>query len=151
MVGDGANDLLAIKEANIGIGIRNCDSSYAASFSILNLSDIDYIVREAKCSQRSIIEICRFITINGLLSVPTIILMETQASFFSSFQLAFTNFTKNLIFPVLIALSRPAAGQTTFSPCSNFLRKQNQLEFWGNVLVSTSAIAATALFYRTSS
>lgn len=34
MVGDGANDLLAIKEANIGIGIRNCDSSYAASFSI---------------------------------------------------------------------------------------------------------------------
>lgn len=52
MVGDGANDLLAIKEANIGIGIRNCDSSYAASFSIEQLLDIDYIVREAKCSER---------------------------------------------------------------------------------------------------
>jgi P-type E1-E2 ATPase len=34
MVGDGANDLLAIKESDIGIGIRNCDSSYAASFSV---------------------------------------------------------------------------------------------------------------------
>jgi len=34
MVGDGANDLLAIREADIGVGISNCDSSYAASFSI---------------------------------------------------------------------------------------------------------------------
>jgi P-type E1-E2 ATPase len=77
MVGDGANDLLAIKEANIGIGIRNCDSSYAASFSILNLMDIDYIIREAKCSEREIIEICRFMSIGGLLTVPCIIIMET--------------------------------------------------------------------------
>lgn len=45
MVGDGANDLLAIKEANVGIGIRNCDSSYAASFSVRQLGDLDYIVR----------------------------------------------------------------------------------------------------------
>lgn len=49
MVGDGANDLLAIKEADIGVGIRNCDSSYAANFSILELKCLDYIVREAKC------------------------------------------------------------------------------------------------------
>ena len=45
MVGDGANDLLAIKESDIGIGISNCDSSYAACFSITNLKDLDYIIR----------------------------------------------------------------------------------------------------------
>lgn len=41
MVGDGANDLIAIKEADVGLGISNSDASYAASFSIVNLSDVD--------------------------------------------------------------------------------------------------------------
>jgi len=57
MIGDGANDLLAIKEADIGVGIRNSDSSYAANFSVMELSGLDEIVREAKCAERIIIEI----------------------------------------------------------------------------------------------
>ena len=77
MVGDGANDLLAIREADIGVGIRNCDSSYAASFSIENLSGLDEIVRESKCCERSIIEIVRFITISSFLNVAVMIVMET--------------------------------------------------------------------------
>lgn len=148
MVGDGANDLLAIKEANIGIGIRNCDSSYAASFSVESLLDIDYIVREAKCSEREIVEICRFMCVGGLLTVPCIIVMETEAAFYSTFQLIFDNFTKYLLFPILLALSRPAPEPTPHKPASNFLRRQNQLVFWGNVAISTLAIAATLIYYR---
>jgi P-type E1-E2 ATPase len=41
MVGDGANDLIAIKEADIGLGISNSDASFAASFSISKLMDVD--------------------------------------------------------------------------------------------------------------
>lgn len=77
MIGDGANDLLAIKEADIGVGIRNCDSSYAASFSILELSGLDQIVRESKCCERSIIEIVRFITISSFSTIALLVIMET--------------------------------------------------------------------------
>ena len=44
MVGDGANDLIAIKEADVGIGISSTDAVYSASFSIKDLSQIIEII-----------------------------------------------------------------------------------------------------------
>jgi P-type E1-E2 ATPase len=40
MVGDGANDLIAIKEADVGIGISSTDAVYSASFAIKDLAHI---------------------------------------------------------------------------------------------------------------
>ena len=40
MCGDGANDLMAIRQADVGLGISNSDASYGASFSISNISDV---------------------------------------------------------------------------------------------------------------
>jgi P-type E1-E2 ATPase len=40
MVGDGANDLIAIKDADVGIGISSSDAVYSASFAVKDLSQI---------------------------------------------------------------------------------------------------------------
>ena len=48
MVGDGANDLIAIKEADLGIGIASSDAVYSAAFTVSELIQIEQIIREAK-------------------------------------------------------------------------------------------------------
>jgi P-type E1-E2 ATPase len=48
MVGDGANDLMAIREADVGIGISNSDAVYSADFTITNLAQVPLIVREGR-------------------------------------------------------------------------------------------------------
>jgi P-type E1-E2 ATPase len=40
MVGDGANDLIAIKEADVGVGMNSTDAVYSAAFAIKDLSQI---------------------------------------------------------------------------------------------------------------
>lgn len=151
MVGDGANDLLAIRQADIGIGIRNCDSSYAASFSVEKLEDIDYIIREAKCGQRQIVEIIRSITITSFISVPFLIIMETEGAFYSPFQLIFGNITKYIILNILLALSRPSMNRTVYKSSANFLKFEHQLCFWGNVILGTLGHIAIMIYSRTRS
>jgi P-type E1-E2 ATPase len=50
MCGDGANDLMAIREADVGLGISDSDASYGASFTIVNMMDVDEIVRDSKAT-----------------------------------------------------------------------------------------------------
>ncbi len=48
MVGDGANDLIAIKDADVGVGISSGDAVYSASFSVTNLKQIIELISESK-------------------------------------------------------------------------------------------------------
>lgn len=41
MCGDGANDLMAIRTSDVGMGINDSDASYGATFAIVNMLDVD--------------------------------------------------------------------------------------------------------------
>jgi P-type E1-E2 ATPase len=45
MTGDGANDLMAIKEADVGIGISGTDAVYSSAFTINHLDSMIDIIK----------------------------------------------------------------------------------------------------------
>lgn len=45
MIGDGANDLMAIKSADIGVGFTDTDAVYSAAFSIPKLDSFIDIIK----------------------------------------------------------------------------------------------------------
>ena len=60
MCGDGANDLLALREADLSIGVQETDASYGSSFTIKSLSSVYEVIREAKCAKSSMIQLYQY-------------------------------------------------------------------------------------------
>lgn len=60
MCGDGANDLMAIRTSDVGIGINDSDASYGATFAIVNMLEVDQIIRDSKATTTNIVEMIRY-------------------------------------------------------------------------------------------
>jgi magnesium-transporting ATPase (P-type) len=135
MVGDGANDLMAIKESDIGIGISESDAVYSSSFTVRKLMQIDTIIRESKNTEQQIIEMTQYFSLISVLAIIVTICLTDDYSYFDSIQQIIHNFLISLPLTLFIGLSRPAEKNSKFSPESNFMGVENHLIYWGNVLI----------------
>ena len=82
MCGDGANDLMAIRESDVGIGISNSDASSASTFGVIKMIDVDYIIRDSKATTTNIIEMIRYYEfISYLKLIASILLVLDSAAF----------------------------------------------------------------------
>ncbi len=150
MCGDGANDLLALREADLSLGIEESDSSYGSSFTIIKLLDANHIIRESKNTQANIIQLTQYYMSTAYFSLLSSIIMISDATYYSSETLMYFNFTSLLIFPFTFTFSRPIKESTKYVPDSNFMGLHNQLVYWGNVIINTSSvIAGYFYFYNT--
>lgn len=107
MCGDGANDLLALREADLSIGIQATDASYGSSFTVKNMLDVDWVIKESKCTQANIIILYQFYGSISFLVLICSIIMITDYTYFATNQLMYLNFGTILLIPGTLAMSRP--------------------------------------------
>lgn len=148
MCGDGANDLMAIKEADIGIGISNSDASYSASFTINNLLDVDYIIRDSKATITNLLEIIRYYEFIQFIKIPACLIMVTDSAYWNEGQLLFFNFTSTVIYPIFMARGFPSLTITPKIPNGNLLHISNQFRVWGSLIITVGGIAAGYFYFR---
>jgi cation-transporting ATPase 13A2 len=108
MVGDGANDIMAIKEADLGIGISDTDSSFAANFSIGELLNVEYVLREGKSTLSIVIDAFRYYGgISVLKYISNCILIYDRSSFNDN-QFTYLNYFSTIEILFFLSLSKPA-------------------------------------------
>ena len=149
MCGDGANDLLALKEADLSLGIQECDASYASSFTINNLLDVDEVIRESKNNVSNIVHFFFYVISTFAASRIGMIIMLTNITDHAPNARFFYNFTSILLFPLLIPLSRPSIKQTPFVPVPNFLTLESHLIIWGNTIISMLPFILGFVYFKT--
>ena len=147
MCGDGANDLIAIRTADVGIGINNSDASYAATFSIVNLLDIDYIVRDSKTTVANIISMILYNEFISFLKIPADIMMVMDTSNFNQKQWMYISFALTVSFSVFLAMSRPLPKTTPRKPNGNLLSISNHVRFWGSLIIATGGLVGGFFYY----
>lgn len=148
MCGDGANDLMAIRSADVGIGISDSDASYAATFSIMNMLDVDEIVRDAKASTTNIVEVVRYFEFISFLKIPASLLLAMDTSYFNESTLFFFNFTSTIIYPIIQPMSKPTKIVTKAVPSGNLFGPINHLRFWGSLIIATGGLVAGCFYFK---
>ena len=149
MCGDGANDLLALREADISLGIQKCDASYGASFAINNLLDVDQVIRESKNTVSNIMQMFIYMVSTFIAAKFVSILFITNASDHDPNARFYYNFTSILLFPLLISLSKPIGDSTSKTPVSSFMTLYAHILIWGNVVLLIGTIIGSYFYFRT--
>ena len=88
MCGDGSNDCLALRKANVGVSLSVEEASIAAHFTSLQpeINCLIHLLKEGKCSLAASIQVFKFVILDSMIQFISVTLIMIYNSYFSDFQ-----------------------------------------------------------------
>ena len=150
MCGDGSNDCLALRKANVGVSLSVEEASIATHFTSLHpgINCLIHLLKEGKCSLAASIQVFKFVMLDSMTQFISVTLVMIYRSYFSDFQFLLGDLIISfpvvsfylvtdpanklthkyplsgiLTFPVLISISLQMAYVFFFQFCGNLLLK----------------------------
>ena len=123
MCGDGSNDCLALRKANVGVSLSVEEASIAAHFTSLNpgIDCLIHLLREGKCSLAASIQVFKFVILDSMIQFISVTLIMIYNSYFSDFQFLLGDI--GISFPVVTfyLMTDPASKLTYKYPLTGIL------------------------------
>lgn len=139
--------MIAIRSADVGIGINNSDASYAATFSVANLLDIDYIIRDGKTTTANIVSMILYYEFISFLKITATLLLMMDTANMNEKMFMYLSFATTLVFAILLAMSHPSETVTPRVPNGNLLSPANHLRFWGSLVIASAGLVGGFFYY----
>ena len=88
MCGDGSNDCLALRKANVGVSLSIEEASISAHFTSLypGISSLVHLLKEGKCTLAASIQVFKYVILESMIQFISITLIMIYKSYFSDFQ-----------------------------------------------------------------
>ena len=123
MCGDGSNDCLALRKANVGVSLSVEEASIAAHFTSLHpgINCLIHLLKEGKCSLAASIQVFKYVILESNIQFISVTLIMIYQSYFSDFQFLFGDIL--ISFPVVsfFLVTNPADELTYKYPLSGIL------------------------------
>ncbi|OMJ79978.1 hypothetical protein SteCoe_19847 [Stentor coeruleus] len=107
MVGDGANDCGALKQADVGISLSKAEASIAAPFSTLELSNIIYILKEGRCALATSFQCFKFMFMYSIIQFTCAIILYLEKTNLTNSQYMYQDIFTILPLTFTMAASLP--------------------------------------------
>ncbi|EAR89099.1 E1-E2 ATPase family protein (macronuclear) [Tetrahymena thermophila SB210] len=153
MIGDGANDCSAIKQADIGISFATTDASYSSPFSYseTSLDCVIKILAEGRCTLSSMIECYRYYLTVSFHKFTLACILILELSYMSSIQVIFINYFVSIPYLIMLSLSKPLEDLTPYKSISNMLDIENFFSVFGQIVLSVGQFLAHYFHLRSQS
>lgn len=148
MVGDGMNDLMAIRESDVGILVTSEYKITMPNFNIQSLNQIKQIILESKNLSRQMVEISIFFGLYNITSIVMTLLLLTDSGYFTNQELIYKNFLSSIFYSGFMIFSKPLERLTSDRPITNIMHGYYQAVFWGNLAIFGGASIAGFFTYR---
>jgi cation-transporting ATPase 13A3/4/5 len=107
MVGDGANDCGALKQADVGLSLSEAESSIAAPFSSASLASIIYILREGRCARATSFQYFKFMMLYSVIQFVDAIMLYWLQTNLTNNQFIYQDFFNVMPCVFTVAASLP--------------------------------------------
>ena len=123
MCGDGSNDCLALRKANVGVSLSVEEASIAAHFTSLHpgINCLIHLLKEGKCSLAASIQVFKFVILDSMIQFISVTLIMIYNSYFSDFQFLLEDI--GISFPIVsfYLVTDPASHLTYKYPLTGIL------------------------------